>query len=419
MAVAVLTSPTFAQQSQAANPFGGAWRFAEIEESAQSAVDAVAGGERRPLSIVARRGAGSAASAQTDASRRILSVDHTITVKSMVPSIAGQETAIYVRERVRADVMAGPPSGRAVLFVHGAGAPGEVAFDLSGADYSWAAYLAEAGFDAFVLDLAGYGRSVRPPAMSDPCNLPPDAQRALVPTVIPAPCQPTHVGPLTTIASDVHEIDAVVDYIRTQRRVERVDLVGWSAGGSRVGVWALRNPERVGRVVMLAPGYTRTAPDVAPPAAGPALFALPADAFVQGWQKTATCANQFDPQVGAMVQSELAASDPAGGKWAPGMFRFALGATWGWNASAVSQLKSPTLLIVGATDAPAAIQRTRLLYDDLGATDKVLVDIACASHYVAWERNRHALFSASREWLMTGAIGGVRSGVVKRGYDGP
>ena len=41
---------------------------------------------------------------------------------------------------------------RVVLFVHGAGTPAEVAFDVPYQDYSWMAYLAQAGFDTFSVD---------------------------------------------------------------------------------------------------------------------------------------------------------------------------------------------------------------------------------------------------------------------------
>ena len=39
-------------------------------------------------------------SAQTSEPKKILSVDHKVTVKSLVPAIAGQPAQIYVRERV-------------------------------------------------------------------------------------------------------------------------------------------------------------------------------------------------------------------------------------------------------------------------------------------------------------------------------
>src|SRR4051794_35093018 len=77
----------------------------------------------------------------------LLTIDHYVPVRSTVPSIAGQSTEIYVRERARAaTILRGAPrAARVVLFVHGAGTPAEVAFDVPYSDYSWMAYLANAG----------------------------------------------------------------------------------------------------------------------------------------------------------------------------------------------------------------------------------------------------------------------------------
>ena len=94
---------------------------------------------------------------------RLLTIDHYVQVKSTVPAIAGQPAQLYVRERVVAgSALRGAVSpDRVVLFVHGAGTPAEVAFDLPYQDYSWMAYLARAGFDVFSVDMTGYGRSTQ------------------------------------------------------------------------------------------------------------------------------------------------------------------------------------------------------------------------------------------------------------------
>src|SRR5690606_16182953 len=145
---------------------------------------------------------------------------------------------LYVRERVLAGAaLRGTISpDRVVLFVHGAGTPAEVAFDVPYQDYSWMAYLARAGYDVFSVDMTGYGRSTRPPQMADPCNLALDRQAGFV----SAPCKPSYAQPLTTIASDWNDIDAAVEYIRRLRRVERVSMVAWSLGGPRAGGYAVR-----------------------------------------------------------------------------------------------------------------------------------------------------------------------------------
>src|SRR5439155_19507505 len=157
-----------------------------------------------------------------DDSDRTLTIDHYVRVKSTVPAIVGQEVPVYVRERVLAGaaLRGGAGADRVALFVHGAGTPAEVAFDVPQADYSWMAFLARAGFDVFAMDTTGYGRSFRPAAMNDPCNLAKDRQAPFV----QAPCAPSYGHALTTIASDWNDIDAVVDYIRAMRGVDRVSL---------------------------------------------------------------------------------------------------------------------------------------------------------------------------------------------------
>ena len=104
-----------------------------------------------------------------DDGERSLRLDHYVAVQSSVPSIKGQAAQIYVRERVKAGTVLRGTSlaDRVVLFVHGAGTPGAVAFDPSYEGYSWMAYLADAGFDVFAMDFTGYGRSTRPPAMNE------------------------------------------------------------------------------------------------------------------------------------------------------------------------------------------------------------------------------------------------------------
>jgi pimeloyl-ACP methyl ester carboxylesterase len=359
---------------------------------------------------------GISAQTRTDA-RKILSVDHKVTVKSMVPSIAGQPAEIYVRERV-AEGMTIPSADRVVLFVHGAGTPAEVAFDVPTGDYSWMAYLAKAGFDVFSMDTTGYGRSMRPAAMNDPCNLSAEQQAQFVPSLIPAPCKATHPGQLTTIASDWNDIDGVVDHIRKLRKVEKVSLVAWSLGGPRAGGYAAQHPEKVNRLVVLAPAYNRNAPSSQPPpAANSVAFNTQSRSeFNANWDRQVGCEKQFDPAVRDAVWNEMLASDPVGAKWGSGVRRAPSTATWGWNAAMIGAMKTPTLMIAAAHDKQVPPDRVRAAYDDLGAADKVLIDLGCSSHNAMWETNHLTMFNASLEWLTNGTVGGARNGVIRLGY---
>jgi pimeloyl-ACP methyl ester carboxylesterase len=352
-------------------------------------------------------------------SMKVLVAEHRVRVTSAVPAIAGQAPEIYVRERVRDDVTAtGVAADRVVLFVHGAGTPAEVAFDVPHGDYSWMAYLANAGFDTFAMDTSGYGRSVRPAPMNDPCNLAPEQQARFVPALIAAPCPATYPGQLTTIASDWHDIDGVVDHIRALRKVEKVSLVAWSLGGPRAGGYAARHPEKVHRLVLLAPAYNREAPAEPPtlPRPGPAFNTQSKEEFDANWDRQIGCANQVDPMVRAAVWKEMLASDPVGAKWGPGVRRAPATTTWGWNAASIGATKAPMLLVAAALDKQVPADRVRAAYEDLGAADKVLLDLGCSSHNAMWEANHLLMFKASLEWLTTGAVGGTRKGEIRLGY---
>jgi pimeloyl-ACP methyl ester carboxylesterase len=356
-----------------------------------------------------------------DDARRLLAVDHYVRVSSRVPSTQGQPAQIYVRERVSAGVAlrggAGPD--KVVLFVHGAGTPAEVAFDVPVPGYSWMAYLAEAGFDAFSMDTEGYGRSTRPPAMNDPCNLAAAQQGPLVPSLLAAPCPPTTPGQVTTIASDWHAIDAVVEYIRRVRGVQKVSLVAWSLGGPRVGGYAAQHPERVLRMVLLAPAYNREAPAAPPvvlPAAGAVFNTQSRGEFVANWDRQVGCPDQYDPAVRDAVWADMLASDPVGATWGTGLRRAPSTTTWGWTPAVLAGTTIPTLFVAGVHDKQVPPARVRAAYEAFGAAEKVFVDLGCASHNAMWERPRTLLFDASRQWLATGAIGERTSGEVRLGY---
>lgn len=354
-------------------------------------------------------------------SQEILTIDHYVPNESRVPAIAGQVVQLYVRERAKPATVQrrSALADRVVLFVHGAGTPAEVAFDVPYEGYSWMAYLAAAGFDVFSMDMTGYGRSTRPHVMNDACNLPPEQQAALTGAVLERTCTPKFDRQLTTIASDWDDIDAVVEYIRRLRNVERVSLIGWSLGGPRAGGYAAQHPDKVARLVLLAPAYSRDSPAQQPqevPAAGAAFNVQSHADFVANWDRQVGCESQYDPAASAAVWREMLASDPVGATWGQGVRRAPNTTVWGWGAAAVQRTRTPTLLIAAIHDKQITPDRVHALYDDLGAEDKVLVDLGCASHAAMWERNHHLLFRASLEWLTAGTVDGQREGVVRMGY---
>ena len=356
-----------------------------------------------------------------DDGSRVIRVDHYVQVKSTAPAIAGQDAKIYVREVVLAGAVSrgNPAANGVVLFVHGAGTPAEVSFDVPYKDYSWMAYLAKAGFDVFSMDTTGYGRSTRPAPMNDPCNFLKAQQAQFVPKPIPAPCAPSHPAPITTMGSDWNDIGAVVDHLRALRGVDKVSLVGWSQGGPRTGGYAARNPAKVARLVVLAPAYVRAGPSALanPPFPNEGSMTAQSRAdFVANWDRQVGCPDQYEPGASAAVWGDMIASDPVGATWGTGVRRAPRVPTWGFNQAAVAKIQTPYLMVTGAHDKQVVPDRVRQLYADLGSRQKVIIDLACSSHNAMWEKNHLLLFQASLEWLKDGKVNGVSQGELRLGY---
>jgi pimeloyl-ACP methyl ester carboxylesterase len=239
-----------------------------------------------------------------------------------------------------------------------------------------------------------------------------------VPSPLEAPCPPSHPTPITTIASDWNDIDAVVEYLRALRRVDKVSLVGWSQGGTRTAGYIARHPRKVARLVVLAPAYRRDMPPDAPnplPARDGSMSSQSRQSFIANWDRQVGCPGQYEPEVRDAVWSAMLASDPVGAKWGPGVRRAPMVPSWGFDPATVAKLQVPYLMVVGEHDKQVAPERVRQLYADLGSREKVLIELACSSHNAMWERNHLALFKASLEWLRDGRVNNISQGVLKLG----
>jgi pimeloyl-ACP methyl ester carboxylesterase len=240
--------------------------------------------------------------------------------------------------------------------------------------------------------------------------------------LLSAPCAPTYPHQLTTVASDWDDIDAVVEYLRAVRRVDRVSLVAWSQGGPRSGGYAARHPEKVRSLVLLAPGYARarsTAPPQGIPVTGVPMNTQSRADFTANWDRQVGCDAQYDRGAHDAIWSAMLESDPVGATWGQGVRRAPNTTVWGFNATTVAQMKTPTLMVSGIHDKQVAPERVRELYADLGSTQKVFVDLGCSSHNAMWEKNHLLLFHASLEWLSQGSVNGMKTGIVKLGYHVP
>ena len=370
------------------------------------------------------------------AASMVLTIDHRVPLISKVPANEGQPVELFVRERVRNNTDA----RKAVLVVHGASVPVLAVAALGVDHYDWSLELAQAGFDVFMLDLQGNGRSPFPDRdirwfdpmrneavriLDDPCNLP-ASQQGLVPH---PPCAPSYPFQLVTATSDWHEVDEVVDYIRALRGVDKVAIIGWSHGAVRVGPYVVQHPEKVESLLLFAPFYNPAAP-AARPGSGQDGFGPPIDprtglpftlpqpgtpmtlttrsAFLEAWNREIGCEGQVEDGIQDVAWRAIMDDDAVGRTWGSpdGVLRVRTFFLWGWNAATVRRISVPTLIIGGELDlsVPATLPQ---LYDELtGVPDdrRLLFNVQCAGHSMAWERQRRVLHHVSKQWLKHGAV---------------
>lgn len=363
-----------------------------------------------------------------DPDAEILTIDRVIPHVSTVPAIEGEASRLFVRERVRGVLLqerAGSfREGRVVLMVHGGFWPSEIAFDLrhptfGGPVYSWMEALAVAGFDVFAMDMTGYGHSSRP-TMGDPGNLSPEDQARLVPNTIAAVREPSYPYRLVTSDSEADDIDCVVEDIRALRGVERLILIGWSGGGMRIGTYALRHPEKVERIIIWASSnYADDGPDGPPaelPEPGHPIQFQDRAASEARWAPNVHSLDQVSPGIADSIWHKSLLSDPVGASWGAGGLRAPTRTSWGWNARAAGSLEAPVLVVAGEYDG--LIGANRDLYAAIGAKEKVFLEVAGASHFMAWEKQRAVLHRVSIEWLGQGTLDGETWGNFRTDRDG-
>ncbi|MGZ3326774.1 MAG: alpha/beta hydrolase [Xanthobacteraceae bacterium] len=306
----------------------------------------------------------------------------------MVPSEAGIE--IYVRNKRPADMSAFRPE-RTLLFVHGATYPAHTSFDLKLDGVSWMDYIAARGYDVYLLDLRGYGKSTRPPEMDD---------------------KPEANAPVVRGVTAVKDISAVVDFILRRRGIPRLNLLGWSWGTTLMATYTTENPGKVERLVLYAPAWIRTTPSLSRPA-GPlgAYRAVAREQAKSRWltgvpedKKAALIpAGWFESWADATF-----ATDPVGAKMTPPALRAPNGVqqdgdeffSAGKPYYDPAKITVPTLLVHAEWDRDTPAYMAQTLFPLLvNAPGKRYVQLPEGTHTIMMEKNRLMLFEAVQAFL--------------------
>ncbi len=298
--------------------------------------------------------------------------------------------ALYVRnKRLQGLTRFGPE--RIVLFVHGGTFPAETAFDLELGGTSWMDYIARRGYDTYLLDLRGYGRSTWLPEMDQPAE-----QHA----------------PLVRTGTALRDMSAAVDFILARRGASKLILLGWSWGTTLMGAYTARHNARVHKLVLYAPLWVFD-PPLPPDAFGKlgAFRTVTAAAFKRRWLRGVPPPLQaavIPPGWFEAWEQATWATDPQAARHTPALLRAPAGAAADiiefWNTGRPlydpGLIRVPTLLAHAEWDQDTPASMLHALFARLtNAPYRRTVEIGAGTHMVLMEQNRLQLFRAVQEFL--------------------
>jgi pimeloyl-ACP methyl ester carboxylesterase len=309
----------------------------------------------------------------------------------MVPAADAPGIQLYVRNK-HPEGLTKFPAGKILLYVHGATYPSETAFDLPLGGRSWMDYIAQHGYDVYLVDLRGYGRSTRPPEMDQPAD---------------------QNGPIVRSETAVKDVGAAVDFILKRRGVARINLLGWSWGTTIMGWYTAQNNDKVAKLVLYAPQWVRQAGASLTDSGGKlgAYRTVTKDSAKARWLTGVPEAKKADlipPGWMDAWADATFATDPVGAKQVPPVVRAPNGVVQDgrefWSAGKPlydpGLIRVPTFLAHAEWDADLPSYMLHAYFAKLtNVPYKAYVEIGEGTHTVIMEKNRMQLFRAVQQFL--------------------
>ncbi|MDA0978058.1 MAG: alpha/beta fold hydrolase [Proteobacteria bacterium] len=279
----------------------------------------------------------------------------------------------------------------AVLFVHGATYGATATFDYAIEGESWMDCMAACGFDAWCLDLLGYGESDRPVVMSEPAD---------------------RHGPIVDTEHAVAEVGRAVDFILKDRQIESVSLIGYSWGSAICGRFAGLFPEKVYALVLSGALWVEQDIASTPDRPEPGSYrTVDVEAVLKRWSTglSAEAFAQIIPPDRARQWAEaVVGSDPAfetlGVLRAPtGVIKdylhcAATGEPW-YDPGLIT---CPVQIVVGELDVETTPEQGQKIFALLQATpEKRITVIGHGTHTMLLENQRRALFDVVGSFLLS------------------
>ncbi len=283
------------------------------------------------------------------------------------------------------------PADKILLYVHGATYPASTAFDLKLNGLSWMEFMAAHGYDVYLVDLRGYGKSTRPPEMD----------------------QPAEAGePIVRTETAVKDVGTVVDFILKRRGAGKLNLLGWSWGTSTMGWYTAQHNDQVAKLVLYAPQWVRTNPSLTDAGGKLGAFRVVGrDAARARWLKGVPEDKQADliPPGWFEAWAEATfAQDPQGRDKAPQTLRAPNGVVADgrefWSAGKElydpGQIRVPTLIVHAEWDNDLPSPLAQAYFARLvNVPYKRFVEIGEGTHTIIMEKNRRQLFEAVQHFL--------------------
>jgi len=315
----------------------------------------------------------------------------TIAMEEFMIPAADPGIELYVRNKHPQGVNAFS-GDKIVLFVHGATYPAETAFDLRLNGISWMEYITERGYDVYLVDIRGYGRSTRPKEMDAPA----DQNEPIVRTPIA-----------------VRDVGSAVDFILKRRGVSKIDLLGWSWGTTIMGWYTSEHNDKVNKLVLYAPGWLREAGASLTDTGGKlGAYRAVSKAAAKGRWLTGVAEDQkatlIPPGWFEAWADATFATDPVGAKQSPPVLRAPNGVVADgrefWYAGKPmydpANIRVPTFLAHAEWDADLPSYMLYAYFAKLTHTPyKRYVQIGEGTHTIIMEKNRMQLFQAVQAFL--------------------
>ena len=371
---------------------------------------------------------------------------------------------------------------RAIVLVPGRTIQATAAFDLRYEDYSLMERLAMRGIDTFAVNFLGFGFSsiLSGNPLENPCNasLPlcstsatctavpgvcdcqnaailaqnkadqQGATRYLNPNPLAARCAHSTNKHFDRVTNQETQLDIIVDDVLTKTGLDKVHLLGYSAGGPPVGKYlgddAAHQMKIAAAIFLDSSGFGGTAglEEQRLTTTWP-LGLIDRDDMMGTFNLSSTCPGQRDPAIGDAIWTAVKSRDPVGPGWGPpdGLSRYPIVSRFLWNPTVASAIEIPALVIHGLKDnvippargveiwssSPLQIPEVACTSDaDCDApkyacrsfpsparcrlNNRILVQLDCASHALVWEScsgdncpNPHRIVQKRVvDWVFTG-----------------